>query len=54
MHYYIKVYNVFFSCFHNYVSKNVHVLISHFQSLIFESITGIELTVTSFFIKNLE
>ena len=34
MHYYIKVYNVFFLCFHNYVSENalLDVLFSHFWS----------------------
>ena len=44
----------FFHVFIIMYLKNVHVLISHFQSLQFESITDIELTVASFFIKNLE
>ena len=33
MHYYIKVYDVFFSCFHNYVSKNA--LLDMYSFLIF-------------------
>ena len=37
MHYYTKVYDAFFSCFHYYVSKNalLDVLFSHFRSHIY-------------------